>query len=67
MRIDIIRYIDVEGAIGMDDKIYVINDNVEVKEKYLKMSKEERNKAIQAIIEEDSVQRNKLNRIMDKL
>lgn len=49
----------------MEEKIYVINDNVEVKEKYLKMSAEERNREIQKIIEEDAAKRNKLRRVME--
>lgn len=52
-------------VISMDEKIYIINDNVEVKEKYLKMSAEERNREIQKIIEEDAVKRNRLKYEME--
>lgn len=50
----------------MAEKTYVIDDKVVVKEKYLKMSKEERKKAIQEIINEDAVKRSKLQRAMAK-
>lgn len=44
----------------MSEKTYVINDRVVVKEEYLKMSKNERRKAIQKIIDEDTAKRNHL-------
>ena len=44
----------------MSEKTYVINDRVVVKEEYLKMSKEERRKAIQEIIDEDNAKRSNL-------
>ena len=50
----------------MAEKTYVIDDKVVVKEKYLKMSKEERKKAIQEILNEDAAKRSKLQRIMAK-
>lgn len=50
----------------MAEKIYVIDDKVVVKEKYLKMPKEERRKAIQEIINEDAVKRSKLQQAMVK-
>lgn len=52
--------------ISMAEKTYVIDDKVVVKEKYLKMSKEERKKAIQEILNEDAVKRSKLQRAMAK-
>lgn len=50
----------------MTEKTYVINDKFVVKEKYLKMSKEEREKAIQDIISEDAAKRSKLRRTIAK-
>lgn len=50
----------------MAEKTYVIDDKVVVKEKYLKMSKEERRKAIQEIMNEDAAKRSKLRRAMAK-
>lgn len=44
----------------MGEKTYVIDDKVVVKEKYLKMSKEERKKAIHDIISEDAAKRQKI-------
>lgn len=38
----------------MGEKTYVIDDRVVVKEKYLNMSKEERQQAIRKIISEDT-------------
>lgn len=46
----------------MAEKTYVIDDRVVVKEKYLQMSKEERKKAIQEIINEDATKRKKIRR-----
>lgn len=50
----------------MVEKTYVIDDKVVVKEKYLKISKEERKKAIQEILNDDAVKRSKLQRTMAK-
>ena len=41
----------------MREKTYVIDDRVMVKEKYLKMSKEERREAIRKIISEDTTKK----------
>lgn len=50
----------------MAEKTYVIDDRIKVKEKYLKMSKEERKKAIEEIIREDAAKRKKLQQTMAK-
>lgn len=50
----------------MDEKTYVINDKFVVKEEYLKMSKEELNRAIQKILDEDAAKRNKSRQAMVK-
>ena len=44
----------------MGEKTYVIDDKVVIKEKYLRMSKEERKKAIRDIINEDAAKRQKM-------
>lgn len=44
----------------MGEKTYVIDDKVVIKEKYLRMSKEERRKAIRDIISEDDARRKKI-------
>lgn len=43
--------------ISVGEKTYVIDDRVMVKEKYLKMSKEERREAIRKIISEDTAKK----------
>lgn len=50
----------------MSEKTYVIDDRVVVKEKYLKMSKEERKKAIEEIIREDTMKRKKVQQAIIK-
>ena len=51
---------------NMAEKIYVIDDKVEVKERYLKMTKEERQKEIQNIISEDRIKRNQRMQALKK-
>lgn len=50
----------------MAEKIYVIDDKVEVKERYLKMTKEERQKEIQNIISEDRIKKNQRMQALKK-
>lgn len=45
----------------MAEKTYVIDDRIVVKEKYLRMSSEERQKAIEEIIREDTAKRRKMH------